>query len=312
MSNILVTGGTGFIGSYIARRLLDDGHRVVCFDNIFNESRQKFIGDQAVFHIGDMTRIEEIISVIKDYKIEKIVAMAFLMPEVAEKNLQLATHVNILGVNNVFEAARLSNIKRVVYSSSISVYGHFSWFGDKPVREVPENFRPPHTVYGAAKQFNEFMAGRYNQNYQMEIICMRLSIVFGYGRMHGVTAWIDNMISNPVRGIATDVPRKSTQKINIIYVKDLAEIFSTIVNASKVKERIYNTGRHTTSLLEMSEIVKKHFPQAKFSFKGEEPPFFLAYYVNDSRLRTEFSLSDHSLEDNILDQMKEVKQAEGL
>jgi UDP-glucose 4-epimerase len=310
MASILVTGGTGFVGSYIAKTLLAEGHKVVCFDNFIDPSRQKFIGENAILQRGDVTRIEEIISVVKEYHVEKIISLAFLMPLEAEKNLQLAAHINILGVNNVFETARLCGIKRVVYSSSISGYGHVSCYGDKPAREVPEDFYPANNVYGAAKQFNEFMAGRYNEYHHMEIVCIRVSVVFGYGRTRGSTVWVDNMISNPVRGVPAHVPRRSSQKVNLIYVKDLAEIFSNVVMAPKLNHRIYNSGRFTVSLGEFSEIVKRHIPNADFTFDEDAPPFYLVHNVDDSRMRKEFKLKYNSFEDNILDQILIVRKEE--
>jgi len=311
MSNILITGGTGFIGSYIAKRLIDEGHQVICFDNFLDYSRHRFIGEKAIFHQGDTTRIEEVIAALKEHHVEKVVSLAYLMPLEAEKNLQLAVRVNALGVNNVFEAARLCEIKRVVYSSSIGVYGHFSWYGDKPVREVPEDFYPANNVYGAGKQFNEFMASRYNEYHGMEIVCIRISIVFGYGRVRGSTVWIDNIISNPVRGTASHIPKRSDQKVSLIYVKDLAQIFYKVVTAKKVKYWVYNSGRHTVSLKEFTEIVNKHVPEAKFTFDEGAEPFYLVHAVDDSQIRDEFDLKYSSLEENILDQMIMVREIEG-
>lgn len=308
MANILITGGTGFIGSYIAKRLLDEGHHVVCFDNFLDPSRHPFIGEKAIFHRGDTTRIEETISAIKEYHVEKIITLAFLMPLEAEKNLQLAIQVNALGVNNIFEAARLCGIKRVVYSSSIGVYGNVSWYGDKPAREVHEDFYPANNVYGAAKQFNEFMAGRYNQYHGMEIVCIRISIVFGYGRVRGSTVWIDNMVSNPARRMVSQIPKRSDQKVSLIYVKDLAEIFYKVVTAPKVNHWVYNSGRHTVSLKEFTEIVKRHVPDAGFVFDEGADPFYLVHAVDDSRIREEFDLKCPTLEENILDQMEMVRE----
>lgn len=312
MTKILVVGGTGFIGSYIAKRLLDEGHNIVCFDSFLDHSKYNFIGQKAVFHKGDITYIEEIISAVKKYNVDEIISLAFLMPLEAEKNLQLAVRVNALGVNNVFEAAQLCGIKRVVYSSSISVYGNVSWYGDNPARENPEDFHLAKNVYGASKQFNEFMAGRYNEYHGMEIVGIRASIVFGYGQSRAATMWIDSAVSNPVRGIPANIPLKSSQKVSLIYVKDLAELFFKIVTAEKLKHQIYNSGGHTVSLREFAGIVKKHIPDAEFVFDEEAPAFYIVHSVDDSRVCDEFKPIRSTLEENIVDQIKIVRGAEAL
>ena len=104
-----------------------------------------WLGEQAIFEIGDIMRIEEIISAIKNYDVDKIISLASLLASEAEKNLHLSVRVNALGVNNVFEAARLCGIKRVLYSSSIGVYGNVKCYGDSPAREVMENSSRPNT-----------------------------------------------------------------------------------------------------------------------------------------------------------------------
>jgi nucleoside-diphosphate-sugar epimerase len=310
VTHILITGGTGFIGSYIAQRLLEQGNIVVCFDNFIDPSRRSFIGEKAVFHKGDITCLEEIISIIKMHRVERIIALASILAQEAEKNLQLAVRVNACGVNNVFEAARICNIKRVVHSSSISVYGNVSWYENKSAREVAEDFHPPNNVYSATKQLNEFMASRYNEYNGMEVVCLRVSIVFGYGRGHGSTVWIDNMISNPLRGAKVYVPHQSSQKLSLIYVKDLAQIFTEVVTASKVRHSIYNTGGHTVTVKEFSEIIKRCIPNAEFVFEERAPTFYLVHSVDNSVLKEEFNAVYHSLEESVKDQIEMVRKAE--
>lgn len=312
MANILIIGGTGFIGSYIARQLIQEGHAIVCFDSAVNEARLKLIGKEASVYRGDVTQIESIISACQEHDIDLVISLAFLMPLEAERHLSLAVRVNALGINNVFETARVCGIKRVVHASSISAYGHYSWYGETPAAEIPDHFHPANNVYGAAKQFNEFMAGRYNQYHNMEIICVRTSIVFGYGRAFGSTVWIDDMISNPVRGRTAHVPKRSSQKVNLIYVRDLARIFATLATADEPKHRIYNSGRHTASLGELSGLIAKEISGAQFVFDEEAEPFYLVHAVDTSRYTNEFQQDFPTLEENIRDQIEAVRRTEGL
>jgi nucleoside-diphosphate-sugar epimerase len=310
MANVLITGGTGFIASHVARQLLGAGHRVVCFDNAVSPARLKIIGEKAIVRRGDVTQIEDLISACQEHEVDRIICLAFLMPLEAEKHLSLAVRINALGVNNAFEAARLCGIKRVVHASSISAYGHYSWYQDTPAKEIPEHFHPANNVYGAAKQFNEFMAGRYNQYHQMEIICLRTSIVFGYGRALGSTMWMDAMLSNPVLGKPAQVPRRASQKVSLIYVKDLADIFVALALAPAPRHRLYNSGRHTLNLGQFAQMVKKEIPTAQFQFDEAAEPFYLVHAVDDSRYTKEFKPKWLDLAENIRDQIAMVRQME--
>jgi UDP-glucose 4-epimerase len=312
MANILITGGTGFIASHVAKRLIASGHKVVCFDNAINPDRLKIIGDQAIIRGGDVTQIEDIISACMEFKIDKIASLAFMMPLEAEKHLSQAVRINAQGVNNAFEAARICGIKRVVHASSISAYGHYSWYNNNPAKEIPEHFHPANNVYGAAKQFNEFMAGRYNQYHKMEIICVRTSIVFGYGRAMGSTMWIDAMVSNPILNKIAQVPRRSDQMVNLIYVKDLADIFANLALAPAPEHRVYNSGRHTLSLGQFAQMVQKEIPSAEFKFDEDAEPFYLVHAVDDSRYTQEFDPKFSTLVENIRDQIAMVREVLGL
>ena len=312
MATVLITGGTGFIASYIARRLIASGHQVVCFDNSISPGRLKVIGDEAIIRKGDVSQIEDLISACVEHKVDRIVSLAFLMPLEAEKHLSLAVRINAQGVNNVFEAARICGIKRVVHASSISAYGHYSWYNDTPAKEIPEHFHPANNVYGAAKQFNEFMAGRYNQYHQMEIICVRTSIVFGYGRALGSTLWIDGMVSDPLMGKPAQVPRRSDQMVSLIYVKDLADIFTNLALTEAPRHRVYNSGRHTLSLSQYAEMIQKEIPSAQYVFDESAVPFYLVHAVDHSRYEEEFGGGFPSLTENIQDQIATVRRMEGL
>lgn len=234
------------------------------------------------------------------------------MPLEAEKHLSLAVRINAQGVNNAFEAARICGIKRVVHASSISAYGHYSWYNDTPAKEIPEHFHPANNVYGAAKQFNEFMAGRYNQYHQMEVVCVRTSIVFGYGRALGSTLWIDAMVSDPLLNRAAQVPRRSDQMVSLIYVKDLADIFTNLALAPAPKHRVYNSGRHTLSLGQFAQMVQKEIPSAEFKFDEAADPFYLVHAVDNSRYTQEFAPKFPTLAENIRGQIAMVREIEGL
>ena len=129
--SILIIGGTGFIGSRLAGCLVNRGQTVTCFDLYPAPQKVSHLGDHAGVVVGDITRIEDIIAVIREFRVEKIVNLAYMLGTESEANPHVALRVNVMGMNNVFESARLMGIRRVVYASSIAVYGLQSSFGER-------------------------------------------------------------------------------------------------------------------------------------------------------------------------------------
>ena len=177
--SIMVTGGNGFIGWRIIRKLLDAGEEVVCFDLSPIKSNLEPLKDQISFYKGDVTQLSQILAAIKTHDVKKIIHMAALLPPDTEDRPQHGMHVNIDGTNNIFEAARWTDIERVVYASSIAVYGVQETFGERPLTE--EDLNDPINVYGFTKSANDFAARTYIQKFGLDLKSVRISTVFGHG-----------------------------------------------------------------------------------------------------------------------------------
>ena len=134
--SIMVTGGTGFIGNRIIRKLLDRGEQVVCFDLAPPRNNLEPYAGRINFYRGDISQIPHLLEAINTFQVHKIIHMAALLPPDTEDRPHFGMFVNIQGTNNVFEAARWSSIQRVVYASSIAVYGVQETFGDRPINET--------------------------------------------------------------------------------------------------------------------------------------------------------------------------------
>src|SRR5208282_2494552 len=124
----LITGGTGFIGSRIVRDLVREGQPVIIFDSFpqMNAVKQ-FLSESELggvkFLQGDILDLASLFRVCKEYEVENIIHMAYFKILHAKANPLWATRVNCEGTGNVFEAARILRLKRVVWASSIAVFG---------------------------------------------------------------------------------------------------------------------------------------------------------------------------------------------
>ena len=121
----LVIGGTGFIGSYVVRDLVNRGREVVCFQRSgVNPWFRNILGEDNVDKVkiiaGDVSNTLQVFNIIRQNNIEFIIHLSFALPPVSELQPAYALRVNCIGLNNLLEAVRLFGLKRLVWTSSSS------------------------------------------------------------------------------------------------------------------------------------------------------------------------------------------------
>ena len=119
----LITGGTGFIGAELGRMLLDRREEVVLFDIAPNSERVKGIGDKVTLVLGNLANYSEVFNVVKDYPTEGIYHLGGMLSSPSNVNPWASFQSNVCGTFNLLEAARLLNVEKVVFASSIATYG---------------------------------------------------------------------------------------------------------------------------------------------------------------------------------------------
>jgi len=306
--SILVIGATGFIGPRLIRRLVARGESVVGMD--LNPAAAPFgnvpIGAPVVR--GDVTQFEDVMRTILDAKPERVINLAYGLG-MGEGNPHLAMRLDILGMDNVFEACRLTGVKRVVYASSIAVSGQQSHFGDRLATEDD----PLHgtSQYAMHKIFNEFQARKYIKNYGMSIVGVRPANVTGPDKVRGSVDHVQIM-SDAARGKAVHLPQKGLMRL-LVHVEDMAEIFMRVLLAEAPRHSIYNSGGIPVSLGELADIVKGFVPEAKITFDKEGGREDSGNYLVDwSRLAKEFGIEYPGLHTRVLEVINDVRRVEGL
>ncbi|MGD8253488.1 MAG: SDR family oxidoreductase [Syntrophobacterales bacterium] len=175
MQKCLVTGGAGFIGSNLAERLLDDGVQVRVLDNLttgFMENLEPFLGD-IEFKQGDVRDLETLQEVMDGVEVVFHQAAVVSVPQSVEDPIEAAM-VNDLGTLYVFEAARRTGVRRVVFASSCAVYGNLPHLPKKETMETR-----PLSPYAAGKLHGETYAFLYSDLYGLETVCLRYFNVYG-------------------------------------------------------------------------------------------------------------------------------------
>lgn len=219
---VLVTGGTGFVGKRVVERLLDAGTHVI----VLSRRPQTLHGDilKRIESVSaDIRVFSDVMRVLSDFKVERIIHVAYTLTAEGEANPLSAIQTNVLGTSNIFEAARIYKSERVVFCSSIAAYAPQELYGDRFVTE-DEVLMKPVSIYGASKVLNEFMASRFEMRYGIEIPILRIGAVYGTGREErGVTAWPNQMVSGAVRGEPVFIRLRPDQLASLIYLDDVAE-----------------------------------------------------------------------------------------
>jgi nucleoside-diphosphate-sugar epimerase len=306
--SILVVGATGFIGPRLIRKLVARGESVVGMD--LNPGAATFggvpIGAPVVR--GDVTQFEDVMRTVLDVKPERLINLAYGLGA-GEGNPHQVMRLDILGMDNCFEAARLSGVKRVVYASSIAVSGQQKNFGDRPANEDDPVYGT--SQYAMHKIFNEFQAKKYIKNYGMSIVGVRPANVTGPDKVRGSVDHVQIMV-DAARGRPVHLPNKGMMRL-LIHVEDIAEVFARVLLAEAPRHNLYNSGGIPASLGELADIVRGFIPDAKITFTNEGGREESGNYLVDwSRLAKEFGIEYPGLHTRVLEVLNEVRQQEGL
>jgi nucleoside-diphosphate-sugar epimerase len=306
--SVLVIGGTGFIGPRLIRRLVARGQDVVCMD--INPGAAPFAGAPLPAPVirGDVTRFEDVMRTVLEVKPERLINLAYGLGA-GEGNPHQVMRLDVLGMDNCFEAARLGGVRRVVYASSIAVSGQQSHFGDRLVNEDD----PTHgtSQYAMHKIFNEFQAKKYIKNYGMSITGVRPANVTGPDKVRGSTDHVQLMV-DAARGAPVHLPSKGLMRL-LIHVDDMAEVFARVLLADAPRHALYNSGGIPVSLGELADIVRQFLPEAQIIFAQEGGREESGNYLVDwSRLAQEFGVEYPGLHTRVLDIINDVRGQEGL
>ena len=207
----LVTGGTGFIGAYATRALLEAGHHVTVFDLMPNREFLTDVlgappGDDVRVVRGDVTDMPLILRTMHEAQAERVVHLAATLSISSEANPLRTLKVNCEGLINVFEAALALGVSKVVWASSVAVFGG----AERSEERLANNaHHAPLGLYGAVKSMNESLGRHYKRQRVLDNVGLRFTAVYGYGkaltipRGTGVdyitefSGYVDNLYSTP-------------------------------------------------------------------------------------------------------------------
>jgi nucleoside-diphosphate-sugar epimerase len=302
---IMVVGSSGYIGRHVVKRLAMQGADVVAFD--VASAPATWIQSGVPFIQGNMANLEEVMAAVVDHGVQRLVALGYFMtPLLAPecRDLLNAARVNILGVTNLFEAARLAHLDRVVFASTVGTFGYQDGYGPEPINENTEQ-RAPKSLYGLMKLLNNGLAERYARTFGIQIVKVHSTAVIGPGN----TAFSRQMIQQPALGKPGYANWPSAAPRNIVGVADIAQLYAKIALAGEVRHDTYmGTGPSPTGR-EIADIVIKYLPDAQISF--DEKARVAAWNFDNSRAVKEFDWKIQPVDDMVLDEINGTRQAAG-
>lgn len=234
---ILVTGGAGFIGSHLVDRLLKECHEVTVIDNL-NTGKKSNLPESKNLKFYHASILKTAIGLAFE-NIDVVFHLAALTrPQWSIKHPLEADHVNVQGTLKIFKHCLDNKVKRVVFTSSSSLYG------------MPENFPTsedetpkPRSPYGLQKYIGELYAQMFQRMYGLEINCIRPFNVYGVrqnpegGYAPAVPAFINNCINGKQSFITGD----GNQSRDFTYIDDIVEIL-ILASKSKYSGKSFNAG----------------------------------------------------------------------
>ncbi len=248
---IFVTGGAGFIGSNVVDRLLEEGHRVTAYDN-FSTGSNLFLtnaGKNPQFRAisGDLLDFDLLRTQMSEAEIIYHLA-AHADVRYGTANPRRDIEQNTLGTLNVLEAMRELGIKKLVFSSTGSIYG------DATVIPTPEDAALPiqTSLYGASKLACEGLIQAYCEGFGFQSWIFRLVGILGERYTHGhVFDFCKNLLNDPSKLL---VLGDGKQKKSYLYVQDCINAMFCAVSKSQEKVNIFNLG--TDEYCEVSDCIR--------------------------------------------------------
>lgn len=242
---ILVTGGSGFIGSAVVKALVENNHEVIVYDVETWGSEKENIkcirGN--IFEMGPLTEVLK--------ECDGVIHMVGLPDaRIAHQHPQISFDLNVKSLQVLLEAARQSSVSRLIFPSSAAIYGAVD---QSPVSE--ETPPKPTSIYTYHKYIAEKLAEAYSLNYGMYITALRLFNVYGT-KGEGI---LNILIEKAIKGELVKLYGEK-QKRDFVHASDVANAFAAVTELEH-KFEVYNVGTGVgRSIEDIVNLVKRYFP----------------------------------------------------
>lgn len=310
---ILVTGGTGFLGSYFTRYALREcgEQRLVVLDKYADRGRIADVLDRVTVIEGDVSDTDTVKAAIENHGIDRIAHFAFILGSPALGQMIPYVRVQSVGTANVFEAARLAGVKRVLFCSSVAAYGK----QDAPLltEDLPVD---PVEPYGFTKVWSEALGRYYTQELGLEVVSMRFGSTYGLGRARrgSYSSGLLNpqreihymaRVEEAVRGREIEMPRDDALA-DWTYAADAAQACWLALTAGHLSHHLYNVGSERRRVGDFTGVLREVLPQAVIKTTDANPGHPHAP-MDNTRLKALGFVPKYTLKSGVQDYVERVR-----
>jgi len=259
---ILITGANGFIGSHTSRLLESLGHKIVPIDVVPRSPDLSLLGIKTPSILMNVTDGAEFRALCEREKPTHIFHAAHPPRDESPSVINYCYHA----MTNILEAARDLKIKRVVYSSSASIYGQLRKPDGSLVREEDAVSIYPTYFYRASKTVSEWIGDFYKEKHGVDFVALRYSSVYGPGLYRSIPLELKKgVVGQPCR------PFLTRPHDDLIYIDDVTDAVQRALFVDKRLSRAYNIGLDKTYVSEdLKRAIQKALPDLKFEI-GQHP-----------------------------------------
>jgi UDP-glucose 4-epimerase len=292
-TTVLVTGSSGLVGSHLVAMLQDENYNVVGVS--YGQTEKSNANTNEKVNIRDFARVRD---VFQAHKPETVFHTAAHLPQ--QEDSPFAHYdTNVMGTLNILEAAKETGVKKIVYSSSMSIYGRE--VESLPVTEA--HVSKPYDFYSLTKLQGEEICKLYAAEYGISCCILRYAGIYGVGRENGV-------VYTFVKSGMAEVPLIVTKNMSwdIVYAKDVAKAnIATVTTNQGEPWTVYNIGSGieiTTE--ELAHVVVRELNSSS-EIQVDEKDISFRFVYDISKARNELGFEPHSIEQGLQEYIREIK-----
>jgi UDP-glucose 4-epimerase len=273
-----VTGGAGFIGTHVIRRLADAGQQMYVLDIV----KPRNIDSRTEFRFVDVLNLADVIEATAD--LEVIFHLAGMSNvDFAYQDPVRTVRLNVDGAANILEAARVNGLRRVMFASTVWVYG--SAFdtsdGTHPLTEAaPITLARAGHIYTSTKIAAELLIHSYADMYGLPFTILRYGVPYGPG-MRDETVFA-RFVHKASAGEALTVAGDGKQFRNYVFVEDLADAHARVLDDAAENQVIALEGNERVTVLDIAEAVQAFFPGTRIEHVAGRPGDFRGVEVSNA------------------------------
>ncbi|WP_239617861.1 NAD-dependent epimerase/dehydratase family protein [Cohnella mopanensis] len=278
--NVIITGGYGFIGSFVAERFYKEGHQIYIIDNLSSGQKSNVSIPHKFYHMSahDLN-CEQVFQSISPDVVVHLAAQVDVVTSVKKPHAD--TQSNILGLVNILRCAHKTKAKKFIFASSAAVYGPYD-----EVSLKEDLLCSPVSPYGINKYLGEYYCAKWMELYGLQTLCFRFSNVYGPRQGSKGEGGVVSIFMERIRdGKELNVYGDGRQTRDFIYVEDIVDGIYRGANSEEVTG-VYNLSTNTeTSVNQLIEIIGNLQEPGKVIYHDSRPGDIYRSSLDNTRVK---------------------------